>query len=452
MWIEGYYKTTEAYRGEPSLEDHLYAGDIGVRLYRGQSFVVVVSTDASASRDGTAALNRQREYDRRLIANATDAPPEIFHLIRSADQFIVRRATDTDPDGRSVLAGFPWFTDWGRDTMIALPGLTLSTGRPEIASQILRTFARYVDQGMLPNRFPDASETPSYNTVDATLWYFEAIRAYYAHTGDGVLLRDLFPVLTDIVRWHVKGTRYGIGVDRRDGLLRAGETGIQLTWMDVKIDDWVVTPRTGKAVEINALWYNALCCMADFCEQLGEDSAPYHKVIHRVKQGFERFWNGQYYNDVIDTPQGDDTTLRPNQIIALSLHHTPIDDPQRQKAVLNVCTGHLLTSYGLRTLPPDHADYVPHYGGDRPTRDAAYHQGTVWAWLMGAYVAAYLRVYNDKAQARELLKPLLAHTNAHGLGSISEIFDAEPPHTPRGCFAQAWSVAEVLRAWQLTAE
>jgi len=306
---------------------------------------------------------------------------------------------------------------------------------------------------MIPNRFPDEGQAPEYNTVDATLWYFEAIRAYHEATGDEALVRDLFPVLQDIVDWHVRGTRYQIHVDPADGLLYAGEPGVQLTWMDAKVEDWVVTPRIGKPVEVNALWYNALCIMAEFARLLGESSEQYEALAERARSGFARFWNEEagYLYDVLDGPEGNDPALRPNQLLAVSLPHSPLS-PEQQKAVVDACARHLLTSHGLRSLDPRHPDYKGHHSGDRRTRDAAYHQGTVWGWLIGPFVCAHLRVYRDPALARSFLAPLIQELDAHCVGSLSEIFDGDPPHTPRGCIAQAWTVAEVLRVWKQTTD
>jgi predicted glycogen debranching enzyme len=305
---------------------------------------------------------------------------------------------------------------------------------------------------MLPNRFPDEGQAPEYNTVDATLWYFEAIRAYHEATHDDALLRDLFPVLADIVDWHVRGTRYHIHVDPSDGLLYAGEPGMQLTWMDAKVDDWVVTPCIGKAVEVNALWYNVLCVMSEFARLLGKPPERYEAQAKQARTGFARFWNEEagYVYDVLDGPNGNDPALRPNQLFAVSLPHSPLTAEQ-QKAVVDACARHLLTLHGLRSLDPRHPDYKGHHGGDRRMRDAAYHQGTVWGWLIGPFVSAHLRVYHDPALARSFLAPLIQELDAHGVGSLSEIFDGDPPFTPRGCIAQAWSVAEVLRVWHTTA-
>jgi predicted glycogen debranching enzyme len=304
---------------------------------------------------------------------------------------------------------------------------------------------------MLPNRFSDAGERPETNTVDATLWYFEAIRATHAATGDDALLKDLFPVLQRSVEWHVRGTRYTIHVDPADGLLFAGEPGVQLTWMDAKVGGWVVTPRIGKPIEINALWYNALCSLVEFAHRLGEPADRYGALAEQARAGFGRFWNEEvgYCIDVIDGPDGDDPALRPNQLLAVSLPHSPLDARQ-QRAVVDVCARHLLTSHGLRSLAPEDPAYVGHYGGDQRQRDAAYHQGTVWAWLIGPFVSAHLRVYGDRDQACSFLQPFVRHLADHGVGSVSEIFDGDPPFTPRGCIAQAWSVAELLRAWRAT--
>ncbi len=449
-WREGVFLGVEDERGLPALDAHCEVGLFRLRLEAGQAVTFVASTEPAPDLDGAAAYTRRRAHEADLLARAAPcldlSDPAAARLVLAADPFIVRRALPGDPDGRSVIAGYPWFGDWGRDTMIALPGLTLATGRPEIAARILRTFAHFVDRGMLPNRFPDEGQTPEYNTVDATLWYFEAIRAYHQASGDDALLSELFPVLQDIVSWHQHGTRYNIHVDPADGLLYAGEPGVQLTWMDAQVDDWVVTPRIGKPVEVNALWYNALCSMAAFAARLGADASVYRDQAGQARAGFARFWNpaAGYCYDVIDGPAGNDAALRPNQLLAVSLLHSPLL-PAQQRAVVDACARRLLTSHGLRSLSPDDPAYVGRYGGDRRQRDGAYHQGTVWAWLIGPFVSAYLRVYGDRQTARSFLRPLLDHLADHGLGSISEIFDGDPPFTPRGCFAQAWSVAELLR-------
>ena len=459
-WYEDFYLAVEEYRGQNDVqEDHIYAALLHAVLQPGDSLTLVASTEPNPNLDGAAAYAERQAYEALLLKKARNVhpvalPKEVEQLVLAADQFIVARPTAKDANGRSVIAGYPWFSDWGRDTMIALPGLTLTTGRPEVAASILRTYAQFVDQGMLPNRFPDAGEHPEYNTVDATLWYFEALRAYHAATGDDALVQDLYPVLQEIIKWHRRGTRYNIQMDEADGLIFAGEEGVQLTWMDAKIDNWVVTSRIGKPVEINALWYNALCIMVDFVKLLDEDPNEYEALAQKAKTGFTRFWNEEmgYCYDVIDGPDADglDGSLRPNQLFAISLPHSPLTT-ERQRSALDACGRHLLTAHGLRSLSPDDKAYIGHYGGDRYKRDGAYHQGTVWGWLIGAFVSATLRVYGDKEVARSYLTSLLQHhIRAHAVGSISEIFDGDAPFTPRGCVAQAWSVAEVLRTWQET--
>lgn len=449
-WYRNYYLSVEDRRGQDALTDNLHAADFHAVLEPGGSLLIVASTQETPDLDGAAAYERRRAMEDGLIAQAGFAESALQQLTLAADQFIVRRAVGGDPEGRSVIAGYPWFSDWGRDTMIALPGLALATGRAEVAAQVLCTYARFVDQGMLPNRFPSGEELPEYNSVDASLWTFEAARATVASTGDDSLAGDLFPTLARIVTAYTQGTRYQIHADPADGLLYAGEEGVQLTWMDAKVGERVVTPRTGKPVEINALWINALRIMADFAGRIGEDAAPYVDLAGQAEDGFARFWNADTgcLFDVLDGPNGDDPALRPNQIIAAALPHTPLSADQR-RAVVDVCARHLLTSLGLRSLSPDDAGYTGHYGGDQGTRDSAYHQGTAWPWLIGPFVQAHLRVYGDPEAARAFLDPLLDHLHDFGLGTIGEIADGDPPHTPRGCIAQAWSVGAVLQAWRL---
>ena len=451
-WYNGFDLIMEHERGLDSAEDHLHAATLQATLSPGDTLTVVASTEATPDLNGQAALERQHQHEQQTLAQSplhrAAAPDWINQLTLAADQFIVSRPLADDPNGKTIIAGYHWFGDWGRDTMISLPGLSLTTGRPEVAGAILRTFAQYVDQGMLPNIFPDSGATPDYNTVDATLWYFEAVRAYYAATGDNALLKHLFPVLADIISWHQRGTRYQIHVDPADGLLYAGEAGVQLTWMDAKIGDWVVTPRTGKMVEVNALWYNALVTMAHFAQRLKKPYGDYQTAAKRVQSGFSRFWNDQlgYCYDVIDGPDGDDASLRPNQIFAVSLPESPLT-PEQQRGVVDSCARHLLTSHGLRSLSPAHPAYAGHYGGTPYQRDSVYHQGTVWGWLLGPFCLAHWRVYQDPPQALEFLQPLADQLRAAGLGTLSEIFDGDAPMFPRGCIAQAWTVAETLRAW-----
>lgn len=472
-WYYNFDLPVERERGLSDREDHLHVATFHLTLQPGESVTIVASTETDPDLNGSVAFKQHRNHEQKLLnlwrtirpLSPKDSGNGLSQLILAADQFIVNRTVALpallDPtqsgeateilNGKTILAGYPWFSDWGRDTMISLPGLTLTTGRAEIARLILRTFAQYVSQGMLPNRFPDAGETPEYNTVDATLWYFEAIQHYYKATQDDDLLMELFPALADIIDWHCRGTRYNIHLDPADGLLYAGATGLQLTWMDAKVGDWVVTPRTGKPIEVNALWYNALRTMAKFARMLGKPHQEYEAIADRTLARFSRFWNAEagYCYDVLDTPSGNDPTLRPNQIFAVSLPASPLS-PAQQRAVVDTCARSLLTSYGLRSLAPDHPDYQGNYGGSPRQRDGAYHQGTVWGWLLGPFVLAHLRVYGNPAQARQFLEPMIDQLSAHGLGSLSEIFDGEPPITPRGCIAQAWTVAEILRAWIAT--
>lgn len=452
-WYNNYFHTVEQYRGLQAIGDNLYLAEASTTLEVGESVTLVFSTEETASLDGDAILAERQHYESSLVVQSAvaDEPDWIQHLVLAADQFIVKRQAGDNPDGRSVIAGYHWFGDWGRDTMISLPGLTLTTGRYDEAARILRTFSQYVDEGMLPNRFPDEGENPEYNTVDATLWYFEAIRAYYAATEDKNLLYDLYPVLQDIIAWHQRGTRYNIHMDEDDSLIHAGVRGVQLTWMDAKVGNWVVTPRIGKPIEINALWYNALRSMTEFAEALGEEGTAYNLLAERVQASFGAYWNYKkgYCYDVIDTPEGHDPQLRPNQLFAVSLHHSPLT-PEQQNSVVASCAQHLLTSHGLRSLAPFEHGYKGVYGGNNIQRDGSYHQGTAWGWLIGPFVEAHLRVYGDKVAARRYLEPFAYHLRQQCVGSLAEIFDGDAPHTPRGATAQAWTVAEVLRVWHLT--
>jgi predicted glycogen debranching enzyme len=413
-----------------------------------QSAAIIASTERHDVRE--AQQLRKNEISRRVsIATSSPVKDELVRsLVTAADQFIVARG-----EQKTVIAGYHWFSDWGRDTMISLPGLTLVTGHFDVARSVLLEFSKHVDQGMLPNRFPDAGEQPEYNTVDGTLWYFEAIRAYVEHTGDYEFVRKyLYDVLTDIIAWHVRGTRYGIHVDDT-GLLASGAPGVQLTWMDAKVGDWVVTPRHGKPVEIQALWYNALRIMEDLATQFGDSAAQrrYAKMATVARWSFNRlFWNesaGCLYDVVNGGPP--DASIRPNQILAVSLKHSMLS-PDRAAAVVSVVALELLAPLGLRTLAASDPRYIGHYGGDQYARDSAYHQGTVWPWLMGPFLSAYIKVNGEtadaRAQAAKWLEPFRTHLREAGLGQISEILDGDLPHRPRGCIAQAWSVAELLLA------
>lgn len=384
-------------------------------------------------------------------------------LVLAADAFLVtpgsrmKEAALARAEGEeawTVTAGYHWFTDWGRDTMISLEGLALTTGRHREARWILRSFARHIRDGLIPNLFPEGADSGLYHTADATLWFFHALDRYVTVTGDVETLTFLLPNLVDIVEHHMKGTRFGIHADPNDGLLSQGEIGYQLTWMDAKVGDWVVTPRRGKAVEINALWYNALCLLAEWLRQHDDKrSERISQYTVQTKTSFNRrFWSDDlgHLLDVVDGPDGDDAAFRPNQILSFSLRH-PVLSERHWETVFDGVRSRLLTPMGLRTLSRDHPDYKATYFGDLQTRDAAYHQGTVWTWLLGPFINAFLRLHPDRhAQARTFLQGFNEHLNEACVGSISEIFDAEQPYTPRGCVAQAWSVAEVLRCWALT--
>ena len=483
-WYYNFEYAVEAYRGLDNREDLYCPGEFTFDLEVGESAYVIVSLstkdthrrslqrseasndtkkDTQDTKDDQSAhllvslergtcdqVNalRQAEVDRRN--KIVQSVPECTRLGLSADAFLVRRSDDR----ATIIAGYPWFTDWGRDTMIALPGLALVTGRFAEARDILAAYAHFCDEGMIPNRFPDCGDVPEYNSVDATLWYVYAVDRFLAYTDDYAFVREnLWGVLKEIIHYFVQGTRYNIHLDC-DGLLHAGEPGVQLTWMDAKVEDWVVTPRQGKPVEVNALWYNALCVMRDLADRYGEFDlrAEYANLAKKTATRFaEAFWNpdaGCMYDCLTDTVP--DAAIRPNQIFALSLPHRMLD-AERERSILDVVERELLTPYGLRSLSPSDAAYRGTYGGDPYSRDGAYHQGTVWAWLMGPFITSWVHIRGKeadvRANARRMLRPLLRHVEASGLGHISEIFDGDAPHVSRGCFAQAWSTAEVLRTF-----
>jgi predicted glycogen debranching enzyme len=469
--VHNCFYRTEARRGYAAHGILWSPGYFSAELHHEQHAVLVASTEEWSlihTLQADEALAAERERRQRLLAAAA---PVALHttaaeLVLAADQFIitpagrvedVARAHAAGDEVRTIIAGYHWFTDWGRDTMISLEGLTLTTGRQIEAGWILRTFARYIHHGLIPNMFPEGDNQGLYHTADATLWFFHALDRYLEVTHDRPTLRLILPQLLEIVDYHRRGTLFGIGVDSHDGLLRQGQEGYQLTWMDAKVEDWVVTPRRGKAVEINALWYNALCLLAGWLrdEQENETAERLAAYAEQVCQSFNtRFWyaQGGYLYDVVDGEQGDDPACRPNQILAIALRH-PILERARWEPVLAVVRQKLLTPVGLRSLAATHPDYKPKYDGDIRARDAAYHQGTVWPWLLGPFIDAWLHAYpQDRAGARSFLEGLVSHLGEACLGSISEIFDAEAPYTPRGCIAQAWSVAEMLRCWAKTAE
>jgi predicted glycogen debranching enzyme len=417
---------------------------------------VASSEEWSTLDPATRAGAHAAEIDRRRALLAAADPParEGFaaHLVLAADQFIVspvsRAATEPRDDACTVIAGYHWFTDWGRDTMIGLEGLALVTGRAREARAILLTFADAIRNGLIPNLFPEREGEGLYHTADATLWFFHAIDRYVAVTGDRSLLARLLPALVDVVDRHIAGTRFSIGMTP-DGLLAQGAPGFALTWMDAKVGDLVVTPRRGKPVEINALWYSAVSLLAEWLEADGQGplASRYGALARRTYEAFNRrFWyeGGGYLYDLVDGEHGDDASFRPNQILAVSFRHSVLD-PSRWATIVEQVRGRLATPVGLRSLAPGEVDYHPKYFGDLRARDLAYHQGTVWAWLVGPLVDATMKIHGGTAEPRELLAGFRAHLIEAGVGSISEIFDAESPFLPRGCIAQAWSVAEVLR-------
>jgi predicted glycogen debranching enzyme len=461
--LEFFYRI-EQDRGDPHLESAFSPGYFLAHLSKDRPVVFVASTQSweSLQFDGNAVFAAEMKRCEGLLSLEPELAQDPFaeQLAMAADQFIVlpgsrlEESVLAQAEGselRTVIAGYHWFGDWGRDTMISLEGLTLCTGRYREAGAILRTFSNYVRDGLLPNLFPEGERQALYHTVDATLWYFHAIARYVETTGDRSIVAALFPVLHSIIEHHLRGTHYNIHVDA-DGLVAAAAEGYQLTWMDAKVDGWVVTPRRGKPVEIQALWYNALQWMALWSKELGHATQLYEDAAARVRETFNRrYWNearGCLF-DVLDGPDGNDAALRPNQMFAISLGF-PILDEGRWASVVDVILKNLVTPYGLRTLDADHPDYKAHYRGNLRERDAAYHQGTVWPWLIGHFIDAYLKVKPEPLAARRLLQHFEHHLLDAGVGSISEIFDAEEPYRPGGCVAQAWSIAEVLRAWLKT--
>lgn len=444
-WYFHFNYDMEKYRGLDFVEDLFTHGNFSISLKQGDSLGIIISTDDPADKDAHQLFLKE-EKRRKQLLKEKPADETLRHLTLAADQFIVKR----DKDLKTIIAGYHWFTDWGRDTMISLPGLCLSTGRYGDAKKILAAFANAVNQGMLPNRFQDNGAPPEFNNVDGTLWYFIAIYKYLQATGDKeFVLHDLLPVLKEIIQWHLKGTRYNIHATE-DGLLYSGEPGIQLTWMDSKIGDWVVTPRTGKAVEINALWYNALLIYASFLELNGDDDEAIdlnQRAMSAKKSFNDQFWNSErgYLYDVINGSEKDDR-LRPNQLFAISLPFALIEN-EKARSVLKIVTEQLYTPVGLRSLSPGDPSYVSCYEGDSFKRDSCYHQGTVWSWLLGPYVDAIMKTggAESRGKARKVIESFIYHMNEGCIGSVAEIFDADPPHSPKGCTAQAWGVAEILR-------
>ncbi len=471
--IRDLHYRVEARRGYDSQGVLWSPGYFNVTVETDRDATLIASTESWATIFALApceALPAEIERRGRLFSIAPAPAQTGFasEMALAADQFIIvpagriEEATRTRAAGdevRTMIAGYHWFTDWGRDTMISLEGLTLTTGRFAEAGWILRTFAHYVREGLIPNLFPEGEREGLYHTADATLWFFHALDRYLQATGDRETLRLILPRLREIVSYHTHGTRFGINIDLRDGLLRQGALGYQLTWMDAKVGDWVVTPRRGKAVEINALWYNALRLLAEWVSEEGplneQEAASLVERAENLRQSFNhRFWyaEGGYLYDVVDGESGDDPACRPNQLLSFSLKY-PVLDEDKWKPVLDVVTERLLTPLGLRSLAPGHRDYRATYDGDLRSRDAAYHQGTVWAWLIGPFIDAWLKVHPGQYKnARRFLEGFKLHLSEACVGVISEIFDAEWPYAPRGCVSQAWSVAEVLRCWVKTSQ
>ena len=437
----GYLFPRETARGVQDTDDYAHLLTLEWNLAEGAACGVVLSLDENVTSDAHAIAGARRAAN---AARASAQPtPLLGALALAADAFVVERGEPSNA-GTSIVAGYPWFSDWGRDTMISLPGLLLATGRTREAGAVLRTFAAAIDGGLVPNRFPDSGGPAEYNTIDASLWFVEAVRAYVAATGDDALLRDLFPALHAVIEGYRDGTKFGIGVDA-DGLVHGGAPGVQLTWMDAKVGDRVITPREGKPVEISALWYNALRACEALAQRIGRPGGEYRAMAERTAVGMERFWNARtgFCYDVLDGPDGNDATVRPNALFTVSLDASAYD-AARARAIVDVCAARLWTPMGLRTLDPASPGYAGRYGGPQERRDVAYHQGTVWPWLMGSFARAHLRAYGDAARTAAYVDPLLDALAADGLGTLAEIADGDPPHAPQGCPAQAWSVAELI--------
>jgi len=479
-WYYHFHYALEAQRGLDHREDHFCPGTFHVRLAGPGDTAVLVGhcpvpppgeapgdgTPPPPWRDGPGALARWAAAAweaavlrrRRLAAAVPGSDPDRRRLALAADDFVVWRRTTR---AASIIAGYPWFTDWGRDAMISLPGLLLATGRHDEARQVLLTFAQHRRDGLVPNRFADAGEAAAYNAVDASLWFVFAVWKYFHATGDAATIRqELLPAAEDILRHYARGTRHGIRVGT-DGLVYAGEAGLQLTWMDAKVGDWVVTPRRGAPVEVNALWYNALRSVESLAGRFGRPgAAEWGQRASRVRRSFLRRFPhpAGWLRDGVPGPEGAGAeglgsgepgaagdALRPNQVLAVALPFPVVDRAQGQRVVAAVAR-HLWTPVGLRTLAPGDPAYRGLYTGDQWQRDGAYHQGTVWPWLLGPFISGLRRCLGSVP--RRILDGLRHHLRAEAaLGQVSEIFDGDPPHRPRGCFAQAWSVAEVLRVW-----
>ncbi len=472
-WYRGFFLERERERGLDPEDNHLYVGcwcvDLAKQPEGSATLVLTAETaepelEATVERSGSA-LERRREYESWVLWTwersrpgvSAEAPEWVRQTVLAADAFVVQRKSRVESGEKSLIAGYPWFNDWGRDTMISLPGILVTTGRLPEATEVLRLFASYLDEGLIPNNFPDsANEQPGYNTVDGTLWFVHALWSIYERTENLALLDEFWGCIQEIVSWHLRGTKHGIIVDSLDGLLRAGAPSVQLTWMDAKVGDWVVTPRHGKAVEINALWYSVLVAAARMGRILGKDHDDYAGHANQVRHSFQKFYSPRlgYLFDVIEGPEGADETLRPNQLFALTLPASSLEadellTTEQRRQVLAAVGRWLVVAPGVRSLTPNDNRYCATFGGPPAQRDGAYHQGTAWGWLTGVYAEAHLRTYNQPAIARALLERQSVYMRAYGLGTLGEIFEGTEPYRPCGCIAQAWSVGELLRVWHL---
>jgi predicted glycogen debranching enzyme len=453
-WHRRYFLMREANRGHQATEDHLDIGEFETTLHPDESVTFTLTTEVNPTLDGDYAYQLCFDREKQLLEqsisiNETLASSEALkQIVLAADQFIVSHPVVRDPSGNTIMTGYHWFEHSIRETVLNIPGLLIANGRTDIAGKLLRKYAFVIDQGMLPDRYTKNHTGHTFTSLSTTLWYIEAIRAYYEATSDKHFVRELFPVLQDIIAWLNQGTHHNIHADPADGLLTTKESNLALTWMNAQVNNQPVTPRSGKPIEINALWYNALCIVNEFAGMLAENGEKYLHLAEKVRTGFNRFWNEALSCcfDFIDGPNNETSAqIRPNQLFAVSLPFTPLS-PEQQKGVVDICARHLITSHGIRTLSPHDADYITHFGGDTYQRETAYHQGTVWGGLIGPFILAHFRVYKDKSTAASYLLPLYNQLSTHGLGTLSEIFDGNPPFTPHGGIACAWSVASLLDA------
>ncbi|WP_420587990.1 amylo-alpha-1,6-glucosidase [Marivita sp.] len=450
----GFDLPKERERGLTDAEDHILAGQLACEIKTDKTITLVANIGSAPAT--LAPESRDAEVARQLgvidtwhkAKSLQIAPEWVKQLVLASDQFIVARTRNDGSNGKTIIAGYHWFADWGRDTMISISGTCLTTGEYDIARDILMSFADVIDGGMVPNRFPDGGEAPEYNTVDATFWFITAVRDYVETSGDKDFLKQMMPVFADIVEHLEQGTRYNIHIDPNDGLISAGSDGVQLTWMDARVGDWVVTPRRGKPIEVNAKWIEGLTWLSNVAK--GDEANRYSGLLEHARKGFQRFWNEEtgYCFDVIDGPDGDDATLRPNQIFAARPDIDLLTQEQAE-AVVSVCERNLLTPAGLRSLAPFENGYTLNFTGASERRDAAYHQGTVWGWLIGPFIEAHLATFKAPKRSAQILAPFADQLRVEGIGTINEVFEAAEPHAPKGCIAQAWSVGEVLRAWHL---